>query len=149
VKSLIEKEFVVLTATNGREALEIMKNQNPDVILSDVMMPEMDGIQFLQCVKSNELWKDIPFVLFSAKSSLESRLAGLAEGADHYIPKPFNPEELKLILRNITNKIEKTRSEFAAQKTQKKPFSERLQSDNDYLNKALKFRAFTSPYNII
>jgi signal transduction histidine kinase/DNA-binding response OmpR family regulator/tetratricopeptide (TPR) repeat protein len=139
IRSMLENDFVIHTASNGLAAIKVIEENAPDVILSDVIMPELDGIELLEKIKSDSLLQSIPVVLFSAKSALESRLKGLRAGADYYLPKPFNPEELRLILRNITNKIEKTRSEFAAQKNKKKPFSERLQSDNEYVNKALKF----------
>ena len=139
IRSILAADYDVHAVNNGKEALEFVENNAPDAILSDVMMPELDGIGLLENLKKNPLWESIPVVLFSAKAALESRLKGLRAGADYYLPKPFNPEELRLILRNITNKIEKTRSEFAEQKNQKKPFSERLQSDNEYVNKALKF----------
>ncbi len=139
VRSILEKEFTIQTTTNGLEALQIIKEKAPDVILSDVVMPELDGIGLVEKVKSDALFRSTPVVLFSAKAALESRLIGLQAGADYYLPKPFNPEELKLILRNITNKIEKSRSDFEHQKAEKKPFTERLRSENDYVNKATAF----------
>ena len=139
VRPILEKEFTIQTAANGLEALQIIKENAPDIILSDVVMPELDGIGLLEKVKSDALFRSIPVVLFSAKAALESRLKGLQAGADYFLPKPFNTEELKLILRNITTKIEKNRSDFVEQKIQKKPFIERLQSENDYVNKATAF----------
>lgn len=139
VKTILSSEYEIHTVNNGKEALEFVENNAPDAILSDVMMPELDGIGLLQQLKENPLWRSIPVVLFSAKAALESRLEGLKAGADYYIPKPFNPEELKLILRNITSKIDKNREDFVLHKALKKPFRERLRSENDYVNKALDF----------
>jgi len=139
VRSILVHDFTIYTATNGLEAIQVIEENAPDAILSDVVMPELDGIGLLEKIKSDALLRSIPVVLFSAKSALESRLTGLQAGADYYLPKPFNPEELKLILRNITNKIEKNRSDFQHQKAEKKPFTERLRSENDYVNKATAF----------
>lgn len=139
VKAILSSEYEIHTVNNGQEALEFVENNAPDAVLSDVMMPELDGVGLLQQLKKNPLWRSIPVVLFSAKAALESRLEGLQAGADYYIPKPFNPEELKLILRNITSKIDKNREDFVLHKAEKKPFHERLQSENDYVNKALDF----------
>ena len=139
VRSILVHDFTIHTASNGLEAIQVIEENAPDVILSDVVMPELDGIGLLEKIKSDALLRSIPVVLFSAKAALESRLMGLEAGADYYLPKPFNPEELKLILRNITNKIEKNRSDFEHQKAEKKPFTERLRSENDYVNKAMAF----------
>jgi signal transduction histidine kinase/CheY-like chemotaxis protein len=139
VHSILASDYDVQAVNNGQEALAFIENNAPDAILSDVMMPELDGIGLLENLKTNPLWRSIPVVLFSAKAALESRLIGLEAGADYYIPKPFSPDELKLILRNITNKIEKNRSDFEHQKAEKKPFTERLRSENDYVNKATEF----------
>jgi CheY-like chemotaxis protein len=137
--NILKKDYSVQTSINGLEALKYLKDNAPDVILSDVVMPELDGLALLEKIKSDPLLRSIPVVLFSAKSALDSRLTGLQAGADYYLPKPFNPEELKWILRNITSKIEKNRAEFEEQRVQKIPFTERLQSENDYVNKALQF----------
>lgn len=89
--------------------------------------------------KTNPFCQLILVVLFSAKVALKSRLVGLETGADYFIPKPFSPDELKLILRDITSKIDKNREDFLLHKAEKKPFHERLKSENDYVNKALDF----------
>lgn len=139
LRTVLASDYQIHTVNNGQLALEYIENNAPDVILSDVMMPELDGIELLEKLKNNQVWSSIPVVLFSAKSALESRLAGLQAGADYYISKPFNLDELKLILRNITSKIDTNRDEFIRQKFDKAPFNERLKSDNEYVNKATNF----------
>lgn len=97
----LNDEYEVTEATDGVDGLQKALDIQPDIILSDVMMPKMDGIQLLESVKNNFETSHIPVVLLTAKSSVESRIEGLKYGADAYLTKPFNSEELKLQLRNL------------------------------------------------
>lgn len=137
--STLEEDFIVVSASNGNEGIEQTKNQLPDIILSDVMMPEKDGIEFLQELKSTEDFKNIPFVLFSSKSAVENRLKGLNLGANGYIPKPFNPDELRLMLKNLANTIKHYKSEFKENIKSKQPFDVRIKSQKEYVNKVIAF----------
>lgn len=73
----------------------------PDLIISDINMPNMSGIEFLDYIKKNELFKSIPFVILSSEDSTSQKIALLEKGADDYISKPFNPMELKARLKKI------------------------------------------------
>jgi CheY-like chemotaxis protein len=86
--------YKTLTATNGREALEILRHQRPDLIVSDIEMPEMDGYQFLQKVRADRRWRTIPFIFISGKYELDDLMYGLDLGANDYIPKPFDIYDL-------------------------------------------------------
>ena len=99
----LEDEFMMEEAGNGQEALEKVRDQQPDIILSDVMMPEMDGIQLLDHIKNTFETSHIPVVLLTARSSVESRIEGLEYGADAYLTKPFHNGQLKAQLRNLLN----------------------------------------------
>jgi two-component system, sensor histidine kinase ChiS len=77
--------------------------------------------------------------VFSAKSSLESRLEGLKHGADAYLPKPFNPDELVLIIKNILNTIQRNQQDFQKVLKTEKSFEERIFTKNEYVNKAIQF----------
>ena len=81
--------FRVIRAGNGKEALEILTRQSVDVIVSDVMMPEMDGLELCNHVKSDMAYSHIPVILLTAKTTLESKVEGLESGADVYLEKPF------------------------------------------------------------
>ena len=82
--------FKVIRAGNGKEALEILAHQGVDVIVSDIMMPEMDGLELCNHVKSDMAYSHIPVVLLTAKTTLESKVEGLESGADVYLEKPFS-----------------------------------------------------------
>ncbi|MFE4104734.1 response regulator transcription factor [Almyronema epifaneia] len=95
VKDYLEfRGFKVVTADNGREALDLLEHQTPDMIICDVMMPEMDGYAFVQHVRDNQQTSWIPILFLSAKGQSQDRVKGLNTGADVYMVKPFEPEEL-------------------------------------------------------
>ena len=86
--------YEVLTAGDGQEALEIVEKNPPDLILSDIMMPKMDGYEFCRHVKSKPELRSIPFIFLTAKTGIENRIQGYAIGAEKYITKPCNRQEL-------------------------------------------------------
>ena len=93
--------YHVLEAGDGRQGLEIIGLELPDLIVSDVMMPEMDGIELLAAVKVNRDTSHIPVILLSAKASVDDRVRGLEYGADDYIAKPFNSAYLKARIESL------------------------------------------------
>ena len=94
-------DYQVIEAVNGQDAWQKIIEVRPDVILSDVMMPVMDGIELCRMVKSNEETASIPFVMLTARLAAEHRVEGLESGADDYITKPFNIDMLNLRIRNL------------------------------------------------
>ncbi len=109
---LFTGQYRVLTAANGKSGLEVAEKELPDVVISDVMMPELDGFGFLKALKENMATSHIGVVLLTAKSDDRSRIEGFVSGADQYLYKPFYPAELKLRVRNLLNTQEKTRLHF-------------------------------------
>lgn len=107
------QSYQVVTATNGKIALDIMKTQPIDIVLSDVMMPEMDGLQLCKLVKRNIQTSHIPVILLSAKSSLEDQTSGIDVGADDYIGKPFSLSLLKGKINNILKAKERFRQYYS------------------------------------
>jgi len=95
VKDYLEfRGYDVVTADNGRQALEILEQEDPDMIICDVMMPEMDGYTLVEQVRENPKTNLIPFLFLSAKGHSADKVKGLNRGADVYMAKPFEPEEL-------------------------------------------------------
>lgn len=95
IEFLLKKnDYEVLIAHNGVEALEISKKEKSDLILMDVMMPKMDGIEAIEKLKKNENTRDIPIVILSALGQEMDVMRGLQAGASSYIVKPFSPKEL-------------------------------------------------------
>jgi signal transduction histidine kinase len=101
IKGILESEgYTVLAATDGVEALEVMKKSKPDLILADIMMPRMDGYALYEAVRACPEWILIPFVFLTAKSEREDKLRGKKLGAEDYITKPFDAEELIVSVRS-------------------------------------------------
>ena len=95
VKDYLEfRGYEVVAASNGLEALEVMRRLTPDLIICDVMMPEMDGYTFVQTLRSDRATDWIPVIFLSARGQTADRVRGLNTGADAYLVKPFEPEEL-------------------------------------------------------
>jgi signal transduction histidine kinase/ligand-binding sensor domain-containing protein/DNA-binding response OmpR family regulator len=115
IKDSLSENFNVIESPNGKDGLENALDKIPDLIISDVMMPEMDGYTFCKKIKSNEKTNHIPVILLTAKASTEDKLEGLELGADDYLIKPFNPEELKLRVRNLIKTREELRKKFTSE----------------------------------
>ena len=107
LKGELENSYHILEAENGKLALAVALEHRPDLIISDVMMPEMDGFELCKAIKTNEELSATPLILLTAKTSEESMLSGLEFGADDYISKPFNMDILQIKVRNILQQIEK------------------------------------------
>ena len=101
LKENLEINYQIMEAEDGKQALELLKKQLPDLILSDIMMPEMDGIELCKKVKHDKITCHIPFVFLTAKISEQQKLEGLKTGADDYIVKPFNFEILETKIQNL------------------------------------------------
>ena len=101
-------DYTVVEAVNGQDAWNKIIDHRPDIILSDVMMPVMDGNELCRQVKENDETASIPFVMLTARLADEHRKEGLMSGADEYITKPFNIDMLNLRLRNLLNLVKRT-----------------------------------------
>ena len=102
--------YEVITAENGREALEVLEEDSPDLIICDVMMPEMDGYTFVKHVRENPLTNWIPVLFLSAKGQSQDKVKGLNTGADVYMVKPFEPEELVAQVESSLKHTERLRN---------------------------------------
>jgi len=109
---LLQAEYEVFTADNGEEGLEAAQEHLPDLILSDWKMPKMDGLELIQQIKTHEEISNIPVVLLTAYTNIETRIKGLKKGADDYIDKPFHQEELLLRIHNLLERIRMVQRRF-------------------------------------
>jgi DNA-binding response OmpR family regulator len=101
IKTLLEQDYAVIEAEDGLDGLEKAGKTSPDFIVSDVMMPRMNGIELLQRLKNNVNTSHIPVILLTAKSTIESKLEGLTYGADDYITKPFSVPYFRARINNL------------------------------------------------
>lgn len=97
----LNDHFKVLTASNGREALDVLAANSVNIVISDIMMPEMNGMELCNRIKTDVSFSHIPIILLTAKSTEDNIIAGLKDGADDYITKPFNLSILKLRIKKI------------------------------------------------
>jgi len=105
-QELEDSEFHILTAGNGREALDRIRSSQPDLILLDIMMPVMDGFAVLTQLKADSKLRDIPVIIISANNDLQSVVKGIEQGAEDYLSKPFEPV---LLQARISSSLEKKR----------------------------------------
>jgi signal transduction histidine kinase len=101
LKMIVGREFRVRVASNGREALDALNESHPDLVLTDLMMPEMSGIELCGAIKEREETRTIPVVLVTSKAEREMKIEGLEFGADDYVTKPFHPRELLARVRSL------------------------------------------------
>jgi signal transduction histidine kinase/ligand-binding sensor domain-containing protein/DNA-binding response OmpR family regulator len=109
------KDYHTLVAENGKVAYEIALKKTPDIIISDIMMPVMDGLEFCAKIKQNFLTSHIPVVLLTARSAVEQKIEGLETGADAYLEKPFDAEYLSVLVENLLMQRRKLKEKFAGQ----------------------------------
>lgn len=105
--------YDISTARSGRDALVSLAESIPDLIISDVRMPGMDGYALVHRIRSSPRTALIPVIFLTAKDQKQDRIAGFRAGVDAYITKPFEPDELLAVILAIFNRIERTRTEFS------------------------------------
>ena len=112
---LLSSKYHVKTATNGKEALNIIHKEELDIIISDVMMPVMDGLELTQQLKNDPNYQHLPIILLTAKTQEENRAEALQLGADSYVTKPFKMSDLELRINNIVENRKRIKEEFIHQ----------------------------------
>jgi DNA-binding response OmpR family regulator len=137
LSNLLENDFEISEAENGNEGIKVAKENMPDIIISDVMMPSMDGLEFCSRIKSEWQTSDIPVILLTAKASLESKIEGLEIGADDYLTKPFDSRELFTRINNLLEQRKRLRDKYNKE-TDAITETEKLnKADHDFINKFL------------
>jgi len=115
IKENLEEDYFILQAENGVKGLKLADETIPDLIISDIMMPEMDGYELSRKIKTNEKTNHIPVILLTAKAETKDKLEGLETGADDYLIKPFNSDELKVRVKNLIKVRRQLREKYQSQ----------------------------------
>ena len=118
ISSDLEEDFQVVEATNGKEGLETALEIIPDLVVTDCMMPVMDGIELCKQLKAKEETAHIPVVMLTAKTAVESQMAGFETGVDDYVTKPFNMQLLRARISNLLRTRRLLRASYQRQLTQ-------------------------------
>ena len=140
LQHILATEYRVVSAADGKSGLEQAFELIPDIIVSDVMMPVMDGIALLERLKSDIRTSHIPVVMLTAKADIISRLTGLEKGADEYLAKPFHEKELRIRLRNLIDMRERMQQHFASLTPDATHLQDKsLKIENEFIR---KIRAF-------
>ena len=101
LRSLLRSNYRVVTASDGDEALDVLREQRPDLVISDTAMPGRDGVSLCRAIRADEQLRSLPVILLTAQSDDDARLSGLRAGADAYVAKPFDPLELEARVENL------------------------------------------------
>ena len=137
IREQMESEYKVIEASNGEEGILIAKENIPNLIISDIMMPKMNGYQFCRHIKSDEKTSHIPIIMLTAKAGLDDKIEGLETGADAYITKPFSAKELKARVKNLIYQREQLRKRFSKSTIIKPSDVSAVSVDQEYLQKVI------------
>ena len=138
LRGILQNEYRINEAVDGEDGLKKASEVMPSLIISDVMMPSMDGIEFCRRIKTDLQTSHIPVILLTAKASQESKLEGLETGADAYLTKPFNTKELLVRIRNLLEQRKNLREKFSKE-FKVEPASIAVSTlDNEFLQRAFE-----------
>ena len=153
IKSLLSETYEVIEADDGLEGKKMALENVPDLIISDVMMPNMNGKELCIELKNNEITNHIPIILLTAKSSMENRIAGIRTGADAYIPKPFNADFLTARIENLLETRELLRNKYKDQENDLNSEISGISSfDKQFIEKAegiIEINLMNTEFNVI
>lgn len=138
IKFQLNNDYDVFQAFNGQDACEIAEKQDFDLIISDVMMPKMNGFEMVKTLKNNKETSHIPIILLTAKSNEESIIEGLETRADDYMKKPFNTNELKARISNLISNRNELKQKFSKNLNISNQEITTTSIDEQFLDKALK-----------
>ncbi|HZW69315.1 MAG TPA: response regulator, partial [Hanamia sp.] len=113
LERILKIKYQIFRSENAKDAFEILKNEAIHLIISDVMMPEMDGFEFSKLIKSDVDYSHIPIILLTAKNTIQAKVQGLELGADAYIEKPFSKEHLFAQISSLLSNRNMVREYFA------------------------------------
>ena len=134
VKALASS-YIIHLAMNGQEGIDTAIEEVPDIIVSDVMMPEKDGLELCDTLKNDMRTSHIPIILLTAKAELDSRLEGIQRGADAYLSKPFNKAELSTVIDSLLKNRELLRKRYATLEVSAEPVDEQTRPEDAFVDK--------------
>lgn len=134
----LKADYQVLKAHNGREALDVLAKQSVDLVISDVMMPVMDGLALCREIKENLRYSHVPVILLTAKTGLQAQLDGLKTGADEYIAKPYSIDFLRARIENLLANRKKIRESYRHSPESTVEVIAHSKADEDFLNKLVE-----------
>ena len=111
--SALSSEYNVLTTTDARDGLVLLQKESIQLVITDIMMPDMDGYELCNAIKKEGIYTHIPVIMLTAKNTMQSKIEGLEIGADAYIEKPFSPEHLQVQIANLISNRNKIKDYFA------------------------------------
>lgn len=139
--NILSETYTVFEATNGEEGLKYAQQHIPDLIISDVMMPVMDGLDMVKTIKADHDTCHIPIIILSAKSSLDDRIAGLEQGIDDYITKPFSSTYLKTRILSLLRQRKQLQDLYLSK------LAEHTQEENNNINEWEPSQPQVTPYD--
>jgi signal transduction histidine kinase/ligand-binding sensor domain-containing protein/DNA-binding response OmpR family regulator len=138
LQACLEGRYEITTAPNGRLGVEKAVEEIPDIIISDVMMPEMDGFELCESLKTDPRTSHIPIILLTARATVEDRIAGLKRGADAYLDKPFSKEELIVRLEKLIELRAKLQERYASLVPPSAPEDPALKLEDEFVQNVLQ-----------
>ena len=138
IRDLLKTEYRVIEASDGEEGLSNAKIEIPDLIITDVMMPGIDGFQFSTQIRSDVKTSHIPIIMLTAKAGLDDKIEGLETGIDAYITKPFSAKELKVRVRNLIYQRKQLRKRFSKSTIIKPSEVTAVSMDQEFLENTIK-----------
>ncbi len=141
------EEFTVKAASNANEAWDLLQNETPDLIISDIMMPEVNGYQFLEKLRNDARYQALPVVFLTARGMTSDRIQGYNAGCDAYLPKPFDPDELESIVKNLL-KRRKTSEEAQGEERKLDDIYQELLEIKGKMNNSGGITPTPPPFNI-
>ncbi len=138
LSSILKNQYNLILAENGVDALNKSVEDLPDLILSDIMMPEMDGLEFCKRIKSDWKTSHIPVILLTARTTIDNKVEGLEFGADDYVTKPFNSRELLARIKNLLEQRKKLKEIYSTSAEIRSEQFKFSQEENEFIQKAIK-----------
>lgn len=138
INEQLGNDYSILEASNGKEGYLLAQNKIPDLIISDIMMPKMDGYQFCKAIRADEKTSHIPIIMLTAKAGLDNKTEGLETGVDDYLTKPFSAKELRVRVKNLIYLRSQLRKRFSKATIIKPSEVTVVSVDQDFLQRVIK-----------